>query len=123
MTGDRQTWRVLDTLLQAVRDGEYPAGGDLPVEADLALTYGVSRGTVSRVMWLLRWAGLVVGPSGVPGRIAGEPSRTLALQLVERAYEVRRLHGPTNLLGAAPRRVRDCLPDDNDRINERHSAE
>jgi hypothetical protein len=61
-------------------------------------------------MWLLRWTGLVVGRAGGPARIAEEPSRTLALQLVERAYEIRRLNGNRGLFGADPGLRRDCEP-------------
>lgn len=107
---EAQVWQVLDSLLGEVRVGVYPEGAVLPSEAAVAARYGVSRPTVSRVMWLLRWTGLVVGGSGAPGRIAAEPCRMLALQLVERAFEIRRLNGDVELRGADPGLDRDCLP-------------
>lgn len=110
-SGDSQTWQILATLLQRVRGGAYSNGEPLPSEAALAAQYGVARATVTRVMWLLRWIGLIVGPPGGQARIAREPSRTLALQLVERAYEIRRLNGNTQLFGADPGLLRDRPPD------------
>lgn len=108
--GDAQLWRVIDGMLQAVREGGYAEGARLPSETVLGGEYGVSRATVTRAMWLLRWIGLVVGPAGTEGRVAGEPMRTLALQLVERAAEIRRLNGDREPRGADPGLRHDCEP-------------
>lgn len=97
-------------ILADVRSHIYAAGAALPSEVQLATQYRISRPTAGRVMWLLRWTGLVVGPPGGTARIAAEPCRTLALQLVERAYEIRRLNGDVALFGADPDLRRDCEP-------------
>jgi DNA-binding FadR family transcriptional regulator len=86
---DAPYWRVLNGVLTAVRDGTYAAGGRLPSETAMAESYGVSRSTVSRVMEKLRWVGLVTGPPGGITRIATEPRRTMALEVVEQADRVR----------------------------------
>jgi DNA-binding transcriptional MocR family regulator len=104
-------WIVAAGVLADIRGYLYLEGGRLPSEAQIAAQYGVSRATAGRVMWLLRWTGLVVGPAGGTARVAAEPSRTLALQLVERAYEIRRLNGGTCLFGADPDLERDCTFD------------
>ncbi len=88
---DAPYWRVLNGVLTAVRDGTYTAGGRLPSETALAETYGVSRSTVSRAMEKLRWVGLVTGPPGGITRVAPEPRRSLALDVVEQADRVRRI--------------------------------
>lgn len=88
---DAPYWRVLNGVLMAVRDGTYPAGGRLPSETAMAESYGVSRSTVSRAMEKLRWVGLVTGPKGGISRVAQEPRRTLALDVVSSADRVRGL--------------------------------
>jgi DNA-binding FadR family transcriptional regulator len=103
-------WTVLAGVLADVRGHIYTEHDRLPSEAQLAAQYGVSRATAGRVMWLLRWTGLVIGPAGGAARIAEEPCRTLALQLVERAYEIRRLNGEVAFFGADPDLRRDYEP-------------
>jgi DNA-binding FadR family transcriptional regulator len=82
-------WRVLDGVLDDIRTGLYPPGGRVPSETALAEAYAVSRSTVSRAMEKLRWIGLVTGPPGGIARVAGEPTRTRALELVAEADRLR----------------------------------
>jgi DNA-binding FadR family transcriptional regulator len=86
---DAPFWRVFNGVLGDIRTGGYPAGGRVPSESALAETYGVSRSTVTRAMDRLRWIGLVVGPAGGIARVATEPRRTRALELVAEADRLR----------------------------------
>jgi DNA-binding GntR family transcriptional regulator len=104
---DAQVWRVVEQVLGRIRSGDYGEGGRLPTELAFAAEFGVSRATVTRALWLLRWIGLIVGPKGGASRVTYEPQRIMALQLVERAYEIRRLNGDRQLRGAE-RSDRDC---------------
>ena len=81
--------RVLDGVLADIRDGTYPAGGRLPSESALAETYGVQRSAVSWALSRLRWVALVVGPRGGTARVAAEPRRSAALQLLDEADRLR----------------------------------
>ncbi len=105
---EADVWRVLGAVLDGVRAGRWPAGSRLPSESTLAAEFRVKRPTVTKVAWLLRWCGLIVGRPGGASYVAEEPMRTLALQLVERAYEIRSLGGDVDLRGADPKLRRDC---------------
>lgn len=89
MGKNAQHMRVLNHVLARIRDGTYPPGSRLPSESSLAETLSVSRSTVTRATERLRWVGLVVGPAGGIARVASEPRRSAALELVERADQVR----------------------------------
>ncbi|MDR3689265.1 MAG: GntR family transcriptional regulator [Fimbriimonas sp.] len=41
---------AIESVRQGIRNGDYRAGGVLPAESDLAITFGVSRGTVRRAI-------------------------------------------------------------------------
>jgi DNA-binding FadR family transcriptional regulator len=86
---DAPYWRVLNGVLADIRDGMYRPGGRVPSESALAEHYGVSRSTVSRAMEKLRWIGLVSGPAGGIARVAPEPRRGRALELVAEADRLR----------------------------------
>lgn len=81
--------RVLDGVLADIRSGRYPPGGRLPSGSALGEEYGVYRSAASRAVELLRWIGLVIGPPGGIARVASEPHRSSALELVARADELR----------------------------------
>jgi DNA-binding FadR family transcriptional regulator len=81
--------RVQDGVLTAIRAGTYAPGDRLPPETHLAEQYGVVRSVVSWALHPLRWAGLIVGPRGGIARVAVEPWRTAALQLVDEAARIR----------------------------------
>lgn len=87
---DAPYWRVLEHVLQDIRDGVYAPGDQLPVEEMLAHAYGCSRATVSRVMLMLRFSGLLVGRPGVAATVTGEPMRRRALRWFDYAAETRR---------------------------------
>lgn len=52
-------------LTERIRDGEYPAGSQLPTYRELMRLYDVGYTTIATVMLMLRERGVVVG---VPGR-------------------------------------------------------
>lgn len=84
--------RVWGEVVEAVRSGAYPAGKLLPTVVDMSTQYGVSAATIARVMGMLNAFGLVVGRSGSGSRVADEPIRTQALELIDRAAELERLN-------------------------------
>lgn len=81
--------RVLDGVLADIRAGTYPPGGRLPSGTALGEQYGVHRSAASRAVEWLRWIGLVTGPAGGIARVAAEPHRAAALQLVDEAKRLR----------------------------------
>ncbi|MGI5247519.1 winged helix-turn-helix domain-containing protein [Dactylosporangium sp. CA-139066] len=88
-SADAPFWRVFNGVLSDIRTGVYPPGGRVPSESALAEMYEVSRSTVTRAMERLRWIGLVSGPAGGIGRVAPEPRRSRALELVSEADRLR----------------------------------
>ncbi|TYB55104.1 GntR family transcriptional regulator [Nonomuraea sp. PA05] len=64
--------RIAEDIRSRIRDGDPPAGGMLPSEADLARTYGVARGTVRQAVAELERAGLVASEAGRGRRVVGE---------------------------------------------------
>jgi GntR family transcriptional regulator len=89
--------RVLDGVLADIRSGRYPPGGRLPSGSALGEEYGVHRSAASRAVDRLRWIGLVVGPAGGIARVAVEPFRSRALQLVDEAERLRGEADPESL--------------------------
>src|SRR5258705_13018557 len=81
--------RVLDGVLADIRAGRYPPGGRLPSGSALGEEYGVHRSSASRAVDRLRWIGLVTGPAGGIARVAVEPYREAALELVDTAERLR----------------------------------
>jgi GntR family transcriptional regulator len=51
--------QVAGLLRAAIRDGEFPAGSQLPAEPELAARFGVTRPTVNRALAVLRAEGLI----------------------------------------------------------------
>jgi DNA-binding FadR family transcriptional regulator len=82
--------RVLNGVLDGIRTGRYPPGGRLPSGPALGEEYGVHRSAAARALDRLRWIGLVAGPPGGIVRVAEEPYRTAALNLVDEADRLRR---------------------------------
>ena len=89
MGQDALYWRVMNGVLDRVRDGTYPPGGRLPSERAMVETLSVSRSTISRVMTHLRWIGLITGPQGGIARVATEPRRSRALAIVDEIERIR----------------------------------
>ncbi|MEV0460309.1 winged helix-turn-helix domain-containing protein [Catellatospora methionotrophica] len=57
--------QIAADITARIKSGEYQPGQQLPTIAAFADLYGVSDGTISRVMIVLRTQGTVIG---VPGR-------------------------------------------------------
>lgn len=57
--------RIAEDLTDRIERGEYQPGAQLPTYHTLSKLYGVSYGTIARVIVLLRERGVVIG---VPGR-------------------------------------------------------
>jgi GntR family transcriptional regulator len=51
--------QLADDLAARIGRGEFPVGGRLPSEQDLAVSYGVAKMTVRRAMQILRDRGLI----------------------------------------------------------------
>lgn len=64
--------RIADDIRRGIREGDPPAGGMLPSEADLARTYGVARGTVRQAVAELERTGLVASEAGRGRRVVGD---------------------------------------------------
>ena len=64
--------RIADHLRRRVRNGELRPGQQLPSDAALVATYGVTRNTIARSIDLLRAEGLIVGHKGA-GRYVSDP--------------------------------------------------
>ncbi|GAA3660924.1 hypothetical protein GCM10022224_025430 [Nonomuraea antimicrobica] len=64
--------RIAEDLRRRIREGDPPAGGMLPSEADLARTYGVARGTVRQAVAELERTGLVASEAGRGRRVVGD---------------------------------------------------
>ncbi|HZN76047.1 MAG TPA: winged helix-turn-helix domain-containing protein [Micromonosporaceae bacterium] len=57
--------QIAEDLTDRIERGQYKPGSQMPTYMSLASAYGVSYGTIARVMTLLRERGVVIG---VPGR-------------------------------------------------------
>jgi GntR family transcriptional regulator len=91
MTRSEQGYRrVLGGVVEMIRTGAYPAGTNLPTVAEMAAEHDVSTATIARVMGMLNAFGLVVGRPGSGSRVATEPVRSEALELINRAAELER---------------------------------
>ncbi len=66
---------IADELRRQVGDGELPAGGLLPSEADLSAAYGASRVTVRKALEVLRGEGLIDARQGYGWFVVGVPVR------------------------------------------------
>jgi len=64
---------VADRLRDAISDGTYPPGSQLPSESEVAETYGVSRNTARRTFAALREDGLITSHQGARRIVLAEP--------------------------------------------------
>jgi DNA-binding GntR family transcriptional regulator len=59
-------WQVIvDAITAGIRSGTYQPGARIPSVAELMATHGVSRGTVTRAVDVLKARGVVRGDQGV----------------------------------------------------------
>lgn len=72
--GDRRTrYRmVADTLLEAIRRGEYPVGSSLPTESELGTQFDVSRHTVREALRSLSREGIIASQHGVGSQVVSD---------------------------------------------------
>jgi integrase len=63
-------------LRQAIEDGRYQVGSELPTTLELAAQHKVAAGTVSRAVGLLRSAWLVEVKRGQRAKVRGLPQAT-----------------------------------------------
>lgn len=66
---------IADELRRQAGDGERPAGGLLPSEAELSAAYGASRVTVRKALEVLRGEGLIDSRQGYGWFVVGVPVR------------------------------------------------
>jgi DNA-binding GntR family transcriptional regulator len=66
--------RVVEALRRQILDGTYPVGSQLPTEAELCETHGVSRHTVREALRQLREDGLVSSRQGSGSIVTGAAS-------------------------------------------------
>jgi len=88
--------RLAQTIGDRIASGAYPVGSLLPTEAELGLSFGVSRYTVRQAILHLRNQGLVSARKGVGTRVqsvSAEPSYTQSMrslgELLQYATETR----------------------------------
>jgi len=88
--------QLAQTIGERIASGAYPVGGLLPTEAELGVSFGVSRYTVRQAIQHLRNRGLVSARKGVGTRvqaISAEPSYTQSMrslgELLQYATETR----------------------------------
>ena len=72
-TGTPQRSRIVESVRQAIIDGTYPAGGQLPNQAALAETFGVSGFTVQRALNQLAQEGFIVQRPRIGTRVVDLP--------------------------------------------------
>lgn len=85
--------QVYDDLRARIAAGEWPAGGFLPSEVDLAHEYGIGLGTLRKVYIRLRSEG-IIRPGG-PGMRASLPSQAKREKIVLPARYVLTARMPT----------------------------
>jgi DNA-binding GntR family transcriptional regulator len=56
--GEGSLLRMYSVLARRIKDGEYPAGAQLPTERELAQEFGCGTGTAARALRLLQRDGL-----------------------------------------------------------------
>jgi DNA-binding GntR family transcriptional regulator len=71
--------QVVADLRRKILAGELPPGATLPAYRLLADQYGVSHGTITRAVNVLRDAGLVETGTGVPTTVRQQPKRRTAV--------------------------------------------
>jgi GntR family transcriptional regulator, histidine utilization repressor len=113
---DTKSWRgVHNELLRRINEREWPPGGAVPNEADLAAEFGCARTTVNRAMRELAEAGLIDRKRRAGTRVALHPVSRVVLDIpiIRLEVEQRNARWHYGLLGqgmtAAPMRVTSRL--------------
>lgn len=104
MAGATNSWQaVRDEVLRRIRARDWPPGGPIPHEADLARELGCARATVNRALRDLADSGLIERKRRAGSRVALRPVRkaTLAIPIVRAEIEARGLAYGYSLLSRA----------------------
>lgn len=80
MTSNSHT-AIRASLLERIRSGEWPLGGRIPGEAELAAEYGCARTTLNRAMRSLAEDGLVVRRRKGGTRVSPAPARRATVEI------------------------------------------
>ena len=86
---------VLDRLLERIRSGEIPPGGQLPSERDLMETYGVGRPAVREALQALERSGIVEIVHGERARVVVPTAERLIEQIAGGAQHLLRMEPGT----------------------------
>jgi DNA-binding GntR family transcriptional regulator len=71
------------TLMQDIRNGRHPVGGQLPTEAELCAQYGLSRYAVRQAVQKLCSLGMVTRQAGVGTRVVADRPQTRYVQAMD----------------------------------------
>ncbi|MEU1164196.1 GntR family transcriptional regulator [Streptomyces sp. NPDC005921] len=104
--------KVSTDLRRAISLGEYAPGDRLPIEADLASTYGVSRATVRAALRQLEATSLVRTQHGVGTFVADTPAVRAGLERLDSISGSIRASGREAGMVYRSRTVRPLLPDE-----------
>ncbi|MEL7187237.1 MAG: FadR/GntR family transcriptional regulator [Pseudomonadota bacterium] len=89
MAGEKRLYRsVLERLEKLIDDGEYPPGGRLPPERELAERFGVSRPTVREAIIALEALGRVEVKTGSGVYVQDKPTKTNGIDYSVSAFEL-----------------------------------
>ena len=89
MAGEKRLYRsVLEKLEKLIDDGEYPPGGRLPPERELAERFNVSRPTVREAIIALEARGRVEVKTGSGVYVLTSPAKTNGIDATVSAYEL-----------------------------------
>lgn len=113
--GSRVT-RVVDGLRSAIRVGEFPEGGRLPTETQLAARFGVSRPTVRAALRELEATLLVHTQHGVGSFVSEAPAVTTGLERLDSISESIRATGREPGMEFKERLIRPLLPDEAEKL-------
>lgn len=104
--------KVATDLRQAISLGEYAPGDRLPIEAELAKRYGVSRTTVRSALRQLEANSLVRTQHGVGTFVADSPAVRAGLERLDSITDSIRASGRAAGMVYRSRTVRSLLPDE-----------
>lgn len=107
---------VADGLRAAIRAGEFPEGGKLPTESQLAERFGVSRPTVRAALRELETISLLRTQHGVGSFVMETPAVRAGLERLDSITESIRSTGRTPGMEYKSRVVRPLLPEEAEKL-------
>ncbi|WP_199262743.1 GntR family transcriptional regulator [Paracoccus binzhouensis] len=100
------TWQaVQEEVLNRIQNGEWPEGGLIPTEAELATEFGCARATVNRALQTLAQSGVLERRRKVGTRVAQHPRVQMVRTLLRREIEA-----SGKVYGYALLDCRECSP-------------